>query len=395
MNIFAAAYHQDLKDFFQQTVPAGSQSDYLLLPNSLDYQDDVQSFIQSLKAHCHNKTRIVVVSFNFLWKPIINLATGLGLRRPDPREPNWLTNQDITNLFNLEDFEEITRGKRLLLPIKLGWLSKLINSFVAKLPLINHLCLINYQIFRPLPKPKEYSVSIIIPARNEAGNIKGLLNKIPLMGTESEVIFVEGHSTDNTYQAIAKEIKGHQPQRHQAYLFKQSGEGKADAVRLGFKKAHHDILMILDADLTVDPRELPKFYQSLAGGSGEFANGSRLVYPMKKQAMRTLNYFGNKIFSLAFTYLLNQPIKDTLCGTKALFRSDYQKISQNRKDFGDFDPFGDFDLLFGAAKLNLKIIEIPIRYKDRAYGTTNISRFSHGWLLLKMTLFAAKKLKFI
>jgi glycosyltransferase involved in cell wall biosynthesis len=175
----------------------------------------------------------------------------------------------------------------------------------------------------------------------------------------------------------------------------QDGQGKGDAVRKGFASARGDILMILDADLTVPPEDLTKFYLALVEDHGEFINGCRLIYPMEKQAMRLLNFFGNKFFSMMFTWILNQRFKDTLCGTKALFRADYEKIQAGRNYFGDFDPFGDFDLIFGAVKQNLKVVEVPIRYRERTYGQTNISRFRHGWLLLKMTIFAYRKIKAI
>jgi len=123
------------------------------------------------------------------------------------------------------------------------------------------------------------------------------------------------------------------------------------------------------------------------------AYGSRLVYPMEHEAMRYLNLLGNKFFSMAFSWLLGERIKDTLCGTKVLFRRDYECIAANRSYFGEFDPFGDFDLLFGASKLNLKILEVPIRYQERTYGETNIHRFTHGWLLLKMTVYGFFRLK--
>jgi glycosyltransferase involved in cell wall biosynthesis len=174
----------------------------------------------------------------------------------------------------------------------------------------------------------------------------------------------------------------------------QTGRGKGNAVREAFARATGDILMILDADLTMPPEELPKYYDALASGHAEFANGVRLVYPMEKQAMQFLNMCANKAFSILFTWLLDQPVKDTLCGTKALFRRDYEEIAANRAYFGDFDPFGDFDLLFGADKLNLKIADIPIRYRERTYGDTNIHRWRHGALLLRMCAFAAFKLKF-
>jgi glycosyltransferase involved in cell wall biosynthesis len=178
-------------------------------------------------------------------------------------------------------------------------------------------------------------------------------------------------------------------------LILQDGQGKGDAVRKGFSAAKGDILMILDADLTVPPEDLPKFYRALAENHGEFINGCRLVYPMEKQAMRFLNYIGNKFFSIMFTWILNQRFKDTLCGTKALLKKDYEKIQANRSFFGNFDPFGDFDLIFGAVKQNLKVVEVPIRYRERTYGRTNINRFRHGILLMKMTIFAYKKMRIL
>jgi glycosyltransferase involved in cell wall biosynthesis len=213
------------------------------------------------------------------------------------------------------------------------------------------------------------------------------------MGRGTELVFVEGHSHDNTYETIKEVIDAHPEWRCQ--LLQQKGVGKGDAVRLGFEKANGDVLMILDADLSVPPEDLPRFYEVLRSGKGEFINGVRLVYPMEKEAMRFMNLVGNKFFSLAFSWLLEQKIKDTLCGTKVLWKKQYNTIVSNRRYFGDFDPFGDFDLLFGAAKLNLKIMEMPIRYRERSYGTTNISRWKHGWLLLKMVLFASRRIKFV
>ena len=238
------------------------------------------------------------------------------------------------------------------------------------------------------------TVSVIIPFRNEAGNIEGAVNRIPQMGKHTEILFVDGNSTDGTVEKIEEMMKRYKGEKDIKLIHQGGAKGKADAVRKGFAEANGDILMILDGDLTVPPEDLPKFYLALAEGKGEFVNGSRLVYVMEKQAMRSLNILGNKVFSWIFTWLLEQRIKDTLCGTKVLFTKDYIKIEKGRDFFGDFDPFGDFDLIFGAAKLNLKIVEMPIRYKARVYGDIKIRRFKHGWLLLKMSFVALRKLKF-
>jgi len=293
-------------------------------------------------------------------------------------------------LLLLAGFEPIRLTQEILWPLPLGGLA---NRLLVRFWPFQHLAISNFMIARPAPERiKEPRVSVIIPARNESGNIKAIFSRTPQMGRETELIFVEGHSKDDTYAAIQREIETNPSTP--SLLLRQTGIGKADAVRLGFSKAKGDVLMILDADLTVPPEDLPRFYEALVSGKGEFINGVRLVYPMEKEAMRTLNFLGNKFFSLAFSWLLGQPIKDTLCGTKVLWKKDYERIAANRSYFGDFDPFGDYDLIFGAAKLNLKIIDLPIRYRERTYGSTNISRWKHGMLLMRMVIFAARRIKF-
>ena len=281
---------------------------------------------------------------------------------------------------------------RLLLPVRVPLLAPLVNRWIA--PLAQWFCLTVFIIARPVrAAASPRTVSVIIPARNEAGNIEAAVRRTPELGAGTELIFVEGHSKDRTWDEIQR-VEREYPQRR-IRIMQQTGRGKGDAVRLGFAAASGEILMILDADLTMPPEELPKFYDVIASGRAEFANGVRLVYPMEEKAMQFLNLCANKSFGLIFTWLLGQPVKDTLCGTKVLSRAHYEEIARNRSYFGDFDPFGDFDLLFGAAKLNLKIADVPIRYRERTYGTTNIQRWRHGWLLLRMVLFAARKLKFV
>jgi len=280
-----------------------------------------------------------------------------------------------------------------LLPKKVPLVASIVNRYLAYLPLVNRLCLTQYVVARTrgIEAQREFTVSIVIPCRNEKGNIEAAITRLPRFGLRQEIIFVDGHSTDGTVEEIQRVMR--QWPQYDIKLFIQDGKGKGDAVRKGFTHATGDILMILDADLTMPPEDLPKFYDAIASGKGEFINGSRLVYPMEEEAMRFLNLIGNKFFSMAFSWLLGERIKDTLCGTKVLFRKDYERIVANRAYFGEFDPFGDFDLLFGASKLNLKILEVPIRYQERTYGTTNINRFQHGWLLLKMTVYGFFRLK--
>jgi glycosyltransferase involved in cell wall biosynthesis len=308
---------------------------------------------------------------------------------------NWLSSDDISNFLTLSDFQVVKEESRLLVPKNIFFLGSVINRYFGTIPGIRKMCLCRYVIARSMQKKrvKEYSTTVLIPCRNEKGNIESCVKRLPEFGHHQEIIFVEGNSTDGTREEIQKVIAQY-PEKD-IKLMIQDGKGKGDAVRKGFDAAKGDILMILDADLTVPPEDLPKFYRAISENHGEFINGSRLIYPMEKQAMRFLNLIGNKFFSLMFTWILNQRFKDTLCGTKVLFKKDYEKIKKNRTYFGEFDPFGEFELIFGAVKQNLKVLEVPVRYKERKYGRTNIQRFAHGWLLLKMTIFAYRKIKAI
>jgi len=370
--------------------------DVVILSDLVNDLWDVETVLQNICRLTTPRTRIIINCYSHLWEPILKIAERLGLAKPSLYQ-NWLTVEDITGLLNLADCEVIKHFQEILLPLPVPLLADLCNRFLVKLWPFKHFALTNFIVARPRPWTgtcaKRPSVSVIVPARNEEGNIPDIFARTPEMGEGMELLFVEGHSRDSTYAAIERAIAGH-PERN-CQLLRQTGVGKGDAVRLGFARAHGDMLMVLDADLTVPPEDLPRFYEALHSGKGEFINGVRLVYPMEKQAMRFLNLVGNKFFSLSFSWLLGQPIKDTLCGTKVLWKRDYEAIASNRAYFGDFDPFGDFDLIFGAVKLNLKLTDLPIRYRERTYGTTNINRWTHGWLLLKMVAFAAKRLKFV
>jgi SAM-dependent methyltransferase len=366
--------------------------DIIILSDIIGELDDIQSFLGMLHQHCTKETRIIVTYYNAIWGPFLKLAEILRLKRPQV-EQNWLSASDIRNIVELAGFEVIKQDWRQIIPYRLLGIGSFFNRYIATLPLIRLICLRKYAITRPVQtgKRKTASTTILVPCRNERGNIENALKRIPRFCDDMEIIYVEGHSSDGTLEEIHRVISMYP--NYDIKGFSQPTIGKADAVRAGFEVARGDILMILDADLTMPPEDLSKFYEALISGKGEFINGSRLIYPIEKDAMRFLNQLANWIFSLMFTYLLNQRFTDTLCGTKALYRNHYQKIAVNRSYFGDFDPFGDFDLIFGASKLNLKVVEVPIRYARREYGTSQISRVSHGILLTKMVLFAFKKLK--
>jgi len=371
-----------------------AEFDVIILSDLVNDLWDVQGVLERVRGMCAPETRVILNFFNRLWQGPLHFARWLGLARPLLRQ-NWLSTQDMYNLLGLAGFEVVTHRREALMPAPLGPLSTLMNRYAVNFWPFSKVALTSFLVARPFGTPPlkpEASVSVIVPARNESGNIEAIIERTPQMGSKTEVIFVEGNSTDDTHLVIQRALTS--PGREHVSLLRQPGVGKGDAVRHGFAHATGDILMILDADMTVAPEELPRFYRAITEGTGEFINGVRLVYPMEREAMRTLNFLGNKAFSIAFSWLLRQPVKDTLCGTKVLTRRSYEVIAANRSYFGDFDPFGDFDLLFGAAHANLKIVDLPIRYRDRTYGTTNIDRWRHGILLLRMSAFAARKLRF-
>ncbi|QGY43244.1 glycosyltransferase [Maribellus comscasis] len=372
--------------------------DVVILSNLIGYLVDIQEVFQGLHNICHNETKIIITYYNSFWEPFIKFAEFIGIKKKGPKQ-SWISAKDLSNLLFLSGFETYKQNSSMLFPFYIPLLSAFLNKFVSRLPFFNWFALNQYTFARPIVDVKQeevsdkYSTSVLIPARNESGNIENAILRLPRFGKHLEIIFVEGNSTDDTWAKI-QEIKEKYKETHDIKILQQPGKGKGDAVRAGYSIAKGDILMILDADLTVPPEQLPKFYNALAQNKGGFINGTRLIYPLEKNAMRFLNTLGNKFFSAAFSWLLEQPVKDTLCGTKVMFRKDYEKLAANRSYFGDFDPFGDFDLLFGAFKLNLKIVDMPIRYQERKYGDTNISRFKHGLLLLKMWWFALFKIKF-
>jgi ubiquinone/menaquinone biosynthesis C-methylase UbiE len=376
----------------------GETFDFIILSQVLDEIYDLRALFQALQSVCHSRTRIIVAIHSRVWQPVLRLMEWCRLKTPTP-ERNWLPHDEIIHLLGLCDFQTVRMFSMTIAPLYIPIVSAVLNKFFAQIPGFRWMGLNDVIIARStresvLAADRPQGVSIVVPARNEAGHIQQLLERLPMLAPQQEVIFVEGQSKDDTWEAIRRAAQDYRGPMIIKTL-RQDGKGKGDAVRKGFHSATGDVLMILDADISVPPEELTAFYEALIRGQGEFINGSRMVYLMDKQAMRFLNLLGNKFFGWMFTYLLSQRFRDTLCGTKVLTRRDYERIVANRSYFGDFDPFGDFDLLFGAAKANLKIIDIPVHYKARTYGETNISRFQHGWMLLKMCFLAARKLKFV
>jgi len=369
--------------------------DHIVLDYLTGYLTDIQGTLQNLQSAAHPRTRLHITTLNTLWLQPLRFAVGLGAVMPQPPS-NWLSHDDLFNLLELAGWEVVNFDRVQLFPFTWPLLTPLFNRFLVRLPVFRQFGItlrITARPRRACPVEGPLSCSVIVPARNESGNIRAALDRIPVLGRRTEVVFVEGHSRDDTWSVIQREVAAYRGP-HLVRALQQPGKGKWDAVRAGFAAARGEVLVIQDADLTAPPEDLLKFYEALVSGRAEFVNGSRLVYPMEARAMRFLNLLGNKFFAMALSYVLGQSVKDSLCGTKMLLRSDYERLLRRIVELGDFDPFGDFNLLFGSALLDLRIRDLPVRYKDRTYGETNISRFSHGWLLLKMTWFGLFRVRF-
>jgi len=371
--------------------------DFIILSDTIGYLNDIESTLKKLHKLCNADTRIIIAYYSPIWEPILNIGTWFNLKMPEL--PKTLLNEsDISSLLGSTGFETVKKQKKIIFPFSFFGIGRVLNRYISCLPLFSYLCLRNYVISRSLESVSSdlpVSASVIIPCRNEKGNIKNALDRLPLFTKNLEIIFVEGHSNDGTWDEVNKVVldKHFIDKGFKMKAIQQKGKGKADAVFQAFSHATNDVLIILDGDLTVPPEDIPKFWEKISKGEAEYVNGTRLVYPMENEAMRFLNYIANKIFSILFTWLLGQRYTDTLCGTKVIRKRHFDKACERNKDLGDFDPFGDFFIIFGAARLNLKMLEVPIRYRAREYGETQISRFSHGFLLVKMVIFAFFKLK--
>jgi hypothetical protein len=358
--------------------------DYILFDHIFDTVDILRAF-ERVRAHCTADTQLIVINYNHFWQPILELATKFHLRSRF-EEPNWVSENDIRGFLRLAGFRPVRKHRLLFFPKYFPLVSSFFNDFLARLPGLRRLCLMQVMVARPIvpaSKESDISVSVIVPCRNEAGNIQHAFERIPEMGHHTEILFCDDKSTDGTADEVRR-LQRSYPKKD-IRLIDGPGICKAENVWTGFRAARGDVLMILDADLTVMPEELPIFLHALVEGHGGFVNGSRLVYPMPQLAMKYANIVGNKFFGLVFSFLLDQPIKDTLCGTKILWRKDWLRLEPYLGSWGIKDLWGDYELLFGASKLHLGIVEVPVHYQERIHGITKMTKvFSNGWRMLRI-----------
>jgi SAM-dependent methyltransferase len=366
--------------------------DYILV-NYIHDTEDIQTSFERIREHCTAQSRILIINYNQLWEPVLEIASAIGLRSPCV-EPNWVSEQDVHGFLQLAGFRHLRTHHILLCPKYIPLVSSFLNEFIAKLPGLRRMSLIQIIVARPESmkrKQQEMSVSVIVPCRNERGNIQAAVERIPEMGKGTEIVFCDDKSTDGTADEVRR-MQALYPHRD-IRLIQGPGICKAENVWTGFRASNGDVLMILDADLTVMPEELPFFFRALAQGKGEFINGCRLVYPLPETAMKFVNRLGNKVFGVVFSYLLSQRLKDTLCGTKVFWRSDWLRIENGLGAWGIRDLWGDYELLLGASKLHLEIIEVPVHYQERIYGVTKMTRvLSNGVRMLRICRGAWKRL---
>ncbi len=378
---------------FRECFDEAEKFDYIAF-SEIDDTVDVQSALQNLKPLCERHTRLLVTTYNHLWEPLVTLAETIGMKVPRV-EQNWLSGADVRNLLTLSGYELLGTRRIVLCPKYIPLLSWFLNGFCARLPILNRLCMTEVHVARLIPTPldaRDLSVSVIIPCKDEQGNVEDAVSRIPELAGRTEIIFCDDKSTDGTAEKVL-DMKQLHPER-EIRLEHGPGISKSKNVWTGFDAATGDILMILDADLTTMPEELPYFVEALVSGVAEFVNGSRLIYPVPREAMKGANMLGNKFFSLAFSYLLSQRVKDTLCGTKVLWQSDWERIKPMQGTWGIEDRWGDYELLFGASKLNLRIVDLPVHYQERIYGTTKMTKvFHNGLIMLKMCWHGFLKLK--
>jgi hypothetical protein len=376
-----------VKDIPQKHFPA-KQFDYLFLDGSLGKTNDICDLLKKIRRLCHPSTRLIIYQHNHLWQGILTLAERLALKRNEGIH-NWLSVGDVTMYLSGAAFDVTRIFRHTMMPLSLFGIGSLINGFFDLFPFFDMFKLDQFIIARPLPILSEkadipQSVTICLTVRNERGNIEPIVKKLPLLCDRQEILFVEGHSTDGTREEIERVIATN-PEKN-IRVIGQPGKGQGDAIRVGFKEAQGEVIILYEGDGTSDPRDLYYVWEAMQSKRFEFIEGSRLVYPFHTKAMPWTNKIGNMIFAKWFSFFLGQRVTDVLSGIKAILKKDYELLYTQWGFLGVPDPFGDFELLYGAARMGLKFGEIPIHYYPRPYGTPKTRVLFHGLRLLAMAI---------
>jgi ubiquinone/menaquinone biosynthesis C-methylase UbiE len=360
--------------------------DAALLTNTLEYAYDIGAILDRARAALRDNGRLLITTANPVWSPIFKAASKVGMRIPEC-DRLWVTNEDLDNLLKLHGFEVVDKRMDLVLPKPVPGLGDALNWAVSRTPVMRYLGSTQLIAARKLPeKARAYSVSAIVPCYNEAGNVERCVREMVKLGSRTELIIVDDGSKDGTAALVNPALRSDIDVKVVSY---SPNVGKGNAVQRGFERATGDILMILDADLTTHPEELGPLYEAMSTGRAEFVNCTRFVYPMDGQAMKFANYVGNKVFTIAVSLVMDRRVSDTLCGTKAMFRTDYEHFTMGR------DPWGDYDFLFGAAQLRLAVCELPVHYRDRLAGVSKMNSMKHAKNLVRMCLHGFRQVQIL
>lgn len=351
----------------------------IILSDVIEVYDDLHVLFESINELLTENGVLLITSINTKWKIPLKLLEILNLKEKT-KQFSHIHNKKFENIAAGVGFELISSKTRQFLPFKLFKIGNIFNKILEIIFFNFRLGIKSYILFRKNNKFfNQMTKSIIIPAKNEEGNLKKLVDRIPKT-LNTELIFSIGESKDKTLE-IALEIQQNNKDFN-IKVFEQSKNGKANAVWEAVEKSNGEIIAILDSDISVDPEELVNFYEIIENNYADFVNGTRLIYEMEKGSMRFINRFGNRMFQYLIGKIINEPITDSLCGTKVFKKSLLKNIFWWQKTYKLNDPFGDFDLLFSASYSGAKILEYPIHYRARTYGNTQISRFRDGYKLI-------------
>lgn len=355
--------------------------DCIVLSDMFEVNDDILGLLKLLKKNLNNDGTILLTSITPIWDGVLSILEMLNLKNKSKKR-SYIHLNKLSAVLDTINFQITGKRTRQYFPFKLFYFGNIINNFLEIILYFFNFGIRSYFTIKEIEDTAEKDVlskTIIVPAKNEEGNLNELINRIPYLGNNVEVIISCGISNDNTL-GMAKSLKS---DNFIIKVIEQTSKGKANAVWEACEQSSNDLIAILDADLSVDPEELSSFFELIETKKCDFVNGTRLIYSMEKGSMRFINNFGNRLFQYVVSKIIRLPLTDSLCGTKVFKKNLYEKIKKWQSVVKIKDPFGDFDLLFAAAYSSQKIVEYPIHYRARKYGTTQIRRFKDGFKLIK------------